>query len=291
MHNQNRLFKLLKLISSLKSTPPKSVKLLARQFEISERTLYRYLDLLKEAGFEIQKEGVNKVFIPNIDPHFSTVFTGIEIDYLRKNFENLNNTNPVHNSVLLKLQLYNEVEAVSFDLIQAHAAEIIKAIKQALATKMQVVFTSYLSVNSNTVSDRMVEPIAFTADSNYVFGFEVSTQKNKLFALDRIKEVKATAAPYQFEAQHQFDGIDIFNFSNTGSSYFLDILLNIRAYVLLKKEFPQAIPYITANLETKQFQLQATIYSLTPLVRFIRGLPNNITVIQPQELITALQTK
>ena len=290
MHNQNRLLKVLKLISSLKATPPKSVKLLAKQFDISERTLYRYIDLLKESGFEIHKDGVNKMFIPQVDRQFASVFTSNEVDYLKNTLQHNQENTIVKNSILLKLHLYNEIEALSLDITQAHLASLMQAFKQAIAAKMQVVLASYLSVNSNTVSDRRIEPIAFTPDFKFIFGYEIATQKNKLFALDRIKEVITTTTPFKFENLHQLNGVDIFNFTNTGAHYSLHLLLNIRAYVLLKREFPQIEPHIQPNIETKQFELQAIIYSLTPMIRFIKGLPNDLQVIAPQELINALKT-
>jgi proteasome accessory factor C len=60
MFNQNRILRVFKLISLLKSIPAKSIKRIALSLEISERSCYRYMDLLDELGFEVTKDENNK---------------------------------------------------------------------------------------------------------------------------------------------------------------------------------------------------------------------------------------
>lgn len=289
MHNQNRLLKVLKLISVLKALPPKSVKLLAKQLEISERSLYRYLDLLKEAGFEIKKDSGNKVFIEHNNNQIESVFTTEEAEFIKNTLLQSGSATILKNAVLAKLSLYSEIDEIGIDISQAQIGQIIKSIQMALENRTQVILKSYLSVNSNTVSDRRIEPIHFSADYTYVFGYEVESKNNKLFATDRIKEVKTTVVPFKFSKFHQFDGVDIFNFSNTGKTYTIDLILNVRSYALLKKEFPQVVNHIKTDIKNKQFHLQATVYNLKPIARFINGLPNEVTVLGSEELISFLK--
>ena len=290
MHNQHRLLKVLKLISVLKAQPPKSVKLLAKQFETSERSIYRYIDLLKEVGFEVEKDKLNKVYIENIDNELNTVFTNEEAEFIKTIVLQLGNNHVLRNSVLLKLNLYAEIEEVGIDISKAHLGQIIKTIQTAINNKTQVILKSYLSVNSNSVLDRRIEPIQFSADYNYIFGYEPETKTNKLFAIDRFKEVKTTDVGFKFSEFHQFDGLDVFNFSNTGNLYSIDIMLNLRAYVLLKKEFPLVEKHIKANVKKNQFHLKAEIFNLKPIARFVKGLPNDLKVLGSEEFIAYLTT-
>jgi len=55
MFNQHRMVRIFKAITMLKMAPPKTVKLLAKQLDTTERTVYRYIDMLKSLGFNVQK--------------------------------------------------------------------------------------------------------------------------------------------------------------------------------------------------------------------------------------------
>ena len=65
MHNQNRIFRVLQLIAILQKAPAKTIRHLATLLNTTERTTYRYLDLIKQLGFDLQKDTFNKYFIVN----------------------------------------------------------------------------------------------------------------------------------------------------------------------------------------------------------------------------------
>lgn len=278
MYNQNRIFKVLKAIALLKTAPPKSVKLLAKQLEITDRTLYRYLDLIKELGFEIKKDASSRVYIPGKQQQDYSLFTKEEALFLKNVVLQLGNTHILKDSVLRKLDLDAEIETVGNQLMNVHLGTIIAQLNEAITSKKQVVLKKYFSIHSNTVSDRRVEPFQFTDNYQYICAFEPETQQNKFFSVERIKEVKCTADAFQFEGQHVFEAVDIFGFSSTGKSFAVDVSLNLRAFVLLKEEYPSCVPHIRQDPKTLQYKLQATVNNLKPITRFIRGLPNDVTV-------------
>jgi len=64
MLNQHRILRVLKLVRYLRGEPAKGMKQIAFHLKTSERTVYRYLDMLKDLGFEVQREpGNNRVKI------------------------------------------------------------------------------------------------------------------------------------------------------------------------------------------------------------------------------------
>ena len=63
MHNQNKILRVLQLISLLKKEPAKSIRFLSGILESTDRTVYRYLDLIKELGFELQRDQYNRFLI------------------------------------------------------------------------------------------------------------------------------------------------------------------------------------------------------------------------------------
>ena len=54
MLNQHKILRVLKLISYLEQSPSKSVGHLAEILESTDRTVYRYFDLLRECGFDLR---------------------------------------------------------------------------------------------------------------------------------------------------------------------------------------------------------------------------------------------
>lgn len=289
MYNQNRILKVLKAVALLKTQPPKSVNLLANQLETTDRTLYRYLDLIKELGFEIKKDNSNRVFIARTSDEDYAVFTKEETLFLKNLITQFGNTHILKDSVLGKLNIDAEMHDMGHQLMNVHIGSIIKNLNAAIANKTQVVLKKYFSVHSNTISDRRVEPFQFTDNYQYICAFEPESQSNKFFAIERIKEVKCTPDAFQHIEKHVFDSIDIFSFSSTGTKYTIDILLNLRAFVLLKEEYPNSISYLKKDPKINQYRLQAAINNLKPIARFVRGLPNDTTVLGSLELIEYLQ--
>ncbi len=51
-----RITRVLQLVDLLRTRPPKPVRTLAAALDISVRTVYRYLDTLREAGFRIEQD-------------------------------------------------------------------------------------------------------------------------------------------------------------------------------------------------------------------------------------------
>jgi len=63
MYNQHKILRVLQLISLLKNKPPRSISHLAGVLGSTERTVYRYLDLLTEVGFHVEKDREHRVCI------------------------------------------------------------------------------------------------------------------------------------------------------------------------------------------------------------------------------------
>lgn len=289
MYNQNRILKVLKAIALLKTQPPKSVKLLAKQLETTDRTVYRYIDLIKELGFEIKKDTSNRVFIASKINEESTIFTQEEAVFLKNLILQFGNSHILKDSVLRKINIDTEIHDMGEQLRNVHIGSIIENLQKSIENNTQVVLKKYYSIHSNTVSDRRVEPIDFTENYHYICAYEPESQQNKFFAIERIKAVKLTSVAFQHTEKHFFEPIDIFNFSSNGSSYIIDLLLNLRAYVLLTEEYPNCVPYIKKNEATNQYSLQATINNLKPIARFIKGLPNDVVINGSNEFIEYLK--
>jgi len=62
--NQLKLYRVFKMYELLQ-TKSRRINTLSRYLNVSERTIYRYFDLFKNLGFDLQKDELNKYKIIN----------------------------------------------------------------------------------------------------------------------------------------------------------------------------------------------------------------------------------
>ena len=84
MLNQHKILRVLQLISLLKKEPSKSIKFIAGILESTDRTVYRYLDLVKELGFDLQRDSHNRFYIVSNENNETLEFSnGNELNRLQ----------------------------------------------------------------------------------------------------------------------------------------------------------------------------------------------------------------
>ena len=93
MHNQNKILRVLQLISLLKKEPAKSIRFLSGILESTDRTVYRYLDLIKEfkkikakdENIKVKLVGFKKVYeLENSDGFKNTVTFENQYDAMKR---------------------------------------------------------------------------------------------------------------------------------------------------------------------------------------------------------------
>jgi hypothetical protein len=102
--------------------------------------------------------------------------------------------------------------------------------------------------------------------------YEITSQKNKTYNLDRITAVEFTNKAFTFEEKHEHQIPDAFGFSFTGEQHNIELELSLKAYLLLKDEYPLTIPYIKYNPKSDLYELKIQVNDLKPIQRFMRGL-------------------
>jgi len=101
--NQRKILRVLQLISHLKQPPSKSIKFLSGLLETTDRTVYRYFDLLGEIGFQLKRDAFNRYYLDEGSNHVDLPFTPQEIDYIRAVLKSLPGNDAVRDSILSKL--------------------------------------------------------------------------------------------------------------------------------------------------------------------------------------------
>lgn len=280
MLNQHKILRVLQLISLLKKEPSKSIKFIAGILESTDRTVYRYLDLVKELGFDLQRDSHNRFFIGSEKENETIDFSNEEASLLRELLLSSGAKSNLKDALLRKIYLKSEIVIQGNHLLNAHLGKMVSDLSKAITEHKQVVLKKYQSANSNTITDRLVEPISFTDNYTSLCAYEVETAKNKYFNIERINEVEVSQKQNEFESQHQLDSPDAFGFTAlNGLPFDIDIRLNLRAFVLLKLEYPMVVSFLKQEPKTNNYRLKMSINNPKPIIRFVLGLLDDIEII------------
>lgn len=109
MLNQHKILRVLQLISLLQKEPSKSIKFLAGILDSTDRTVYRYLDLVKELGFDLQRDSHNRFFIGSGKENENIDFTNEEASLLRELLLSSGTKSILKDALLKKIYLKSEI--------------------------------------------------------------------------------------------------------------------------------------------------------------------------------------
>ncbi len=280
MHNQNKILRVLQLISLLKKEPAKSIRFLSGILESTDRTVYRYLDLIKELGFDLQRDHSNRFFIINdieVEPYS---FSNEEVELLKELLLSVGKDSKLKDSILKKIYFKSEIAIHGNHILKAHLGKIVEKLSEAIQNKKRVILKEYHSANSQKISDRLVEPITFSDNYNSLIAFEVETGENKYFNIERITGILELNTNQEFQEKHKTDKPDIFGFSElNGEKFEIELRLTLRAYLILKEEYPLVNPHVKKEPNKETYLLKCNVNNPKTITRFILGFPKDVEVI------------
>jgi predicted DNA-binding transcriptional regulator YafY len=271
MLNQHKILRVLQFISFLEQEPSKTVAQLASLLDTTERTVYRYLDLVKECGFDLQRDKINRFLIVN-DRSNGVRFTPEEADYLKQLVLTSGKKSKLKEAVLSKIYLSSDTSIVAGHLIHVKNGKIVEKLSMAISNKEQVVLKKYQSINSETISDRVVEPFGFTDNYCTVMAFEPASLKNKMYNIDRIASVEFNNQSCLFESDYEQQIPDAFGFAFSGEKFPVQLELPLKQYLLLKNDYPMTAPHFKFNAKKDMYELNIEVNDLAPIERFLKGM-------------------
>ncbi|HNC13228.1 MAG TPA: WYL domain-containing protein, partial [Cyclobacteriaceae bacterium] len=117
-------------------------------------------------------------------------------------------------------------------------------------------------------------------------------KQNKYFKLERIGEVVVLDKPYKFQKLHEKTSTDMFGISGKKETW-VTLKLSLRAYVLLREEFPLSLPYLekNENEEERTYTFNGPVLNFKGVGRFVMGLADEVTVTSPPEFKTYIKDK
>ena len=285
--DHGRILRLLDLMKLLSSNVDYTIKELMDRLDISRRSVFRYLDTLRVAGFAVQKKkgtSIHKLLSKSDDSIDLSrlIHLSEEEAYLLHNLLGaLSSDCQVMINLEEKLTALFNATSVTEIIGNKVNGENIMRLRQAIDEKKQVTLVGYESGNTMTISDRLVEPIKFSTNYMDIYAYEVATGKTKTFKISRIRNVSVSLKDWQYEDKH--DNIETDCFRMTGREDIpVTLKMTLKAKNLLVEEYPLSARHI--SYDGKHWWFKGDVKNLAGIGRFILGLADQITIIDTPAL-------
>ena len=289
--DQTKIVKILRLMKLLTGNVSRTIDQLAVEMGITPRSVYRYIDDIRDAGFVVNKLygnvfAMGKVARGLSDFNRLIYFTEEEAYITAKLIEGIDNNNALKRDLQRKLvSVYDSTSIANYIDNSANAANV-EALAAAIKHRKQVILKQYESAHSDEAKDRLVEPIEFTSNMIDIWAYDVDNKDNRMFKVMRIHEVQETDNDWAFQSEHNVPKPDVFRMSGPLDEQ-ITLQLDTRAKSLLLEEFPLAEKDL--RREEGKWILSTNIHSLEGAGRFVIGLAADIKIVEGDKLKEYIQ--
>lgn len=284
--DQPKIERMLRLMKMMSGNVNYTVEELGDKLGISYRSIYRYIDTFKASGFVVEKLQKNvyklgKMPRSYVDMKNLIYFSEEEAYIIDSLINSLDETNTLKTDLKKKLSaVYNFTTMISY-VQKKDIAERVEALGKAIRGKKKVVLKAYESANSKEVSDRHVEPFAFTTNCIDIWGFDTEKQENRIFKISRIGSVEIQEEAWKYEEKHERSKTDCFRMSGYEQTP-VKLELGLQAKNLLLEEYPLAEKDL--KREGKKWILETMVSDMAGVGRFVIGLAHDIKVVDSPAL-------
>ena len=293
MKNETPIERVLKLLFYLNTPFGYSMDECLIAIDISKSTFYEYLAKLRELGFCIEAEHGKYRLITDKSENewFTKLFHISEEDafLFAKAIDKLDISVP--KAMRLKQRLLKVFDSGLFaeQLVKQTSNSICNKLIEAIKTEKQVLLCNYHSGNSQTVTNRLVEPFALSDSFNLVWCYDIEKQANRQFKVARIYDVKQMPFKWENRIYHKTTPTDVFR--NTGLlDKQIEIKINLRAKNLLIEEYPLAERFVQA-IYKGWYGLKCNVALYEGPCRFVLGLWNDIEIVGSNEFIAFVENE
>lgn len=284
--DQPKIERLLRLMKLMTGNVNYTINDLAVRLNTSYRSIYRYIESFKDAGFVVQKldEGVYK--LGKESPYFKDIsqlihFTDEEAHIVNQLIEGLDDTNMLKQNLRKKLCSVYNCTSMASSVVHGANATNVNAIIEAIEQRCQVVLHNYASANTEKVRDRVVEPFGFTTNYVQVWCYEPESGMNKLFKTSRIGSVELLDIAWQHADSHREGYIDIFRMTGF-EQYRVQLRLGMLSRNLLIEEYPLSERDVV-QIDERSWLLDTKVCNYRGIGRFVMGLLDDIDIVDSPE--------
>lgn len=272
MKDQQKLYRVFKLIRYLSQRPYRTLPKLAELLETSERTVYRYISLLESLDYLIDKDEHNRFFL-HVDYQQDTDLISIEeAGYLQDMLWQLPNESPYRDRLLHKLNQQFTLAPLVQSQNRLQVFEHIRILGHALEGNLRIRLQNYLK-SDGEIRNAYGEPVEFQEGYTYLYMYDLDRQDYRQFKIERIGWVDVLDE--RITGDHASYSTDLFGLS--GREWLpVRLSLSTRAYQLLVEEYPDARPFLRSHKGLTYFD--GTVRNFRGIGRFVLGLPGEIIV-------------
>lgn len=291
--DQPKLERLLRIMKMLTGNVSYTVNELADKLNMSPRTVYRYIDTFREAGFLIKKHG-DVIRIDKSSPYFKDIsqlihFTEEEAYILKSAIESIDENNLLKQNLKKKLYTVYDYKILADSVTRGRNTRIVNRLVEAFENKKQVILCNYGSAHSKVVRDRVVEPFSFTTNYIQIWAYDTERKENRLFNLSRIEDIKILSGSWRYEKDHKEGYVDVFRISSF-NLYPIKLRMGLLSSSLLTEEFPLAQKHLS-KLSDNEYILDISVCSFEGIGRFVIGLLHDIEIIESSDFRDFLRAK
>lgn len=279
--DQPKIERMLRVIQLLASNTKYTLDEIADKLGLSRRSMFRYIDTFKSAGFVVQRidEGVYK--ITSYEKEYTDLsqlvyFSEEEAIILSHLIENLDSTNSLKAGLKQKLAAVYDSTSIADYIDNKAKFDIVETLVDAVKEKRQVRLKKYSSSHTGKDKDYIIEPYKFTKEFVDIIAFDTEAGISKVFKISRVGGVEKLGK-WEHEDEHVEKPIDSFRMSGQPIEH-VKLKLSLRAKNLLTEEFPVTI--------TEVYQVKRTwfwegdVNSFEGIGRFVLGLSHEISVME-----------
>ena len=315
--DQPKISRMLRLIVLLSGNRIYTVDELAEELKTSQRTIYRYIDTFKEAGFAVEKVDDYKYRLVSIgkdikDLHNIVYFSPEEAFIVNRLIDSLDPSNSLKRELKKKLAAVYDKTSIADFTDRPSTAKKVQALVEAIKDKKVVRLVDYASSHSGKTADYVVEPYEMTSNYAGVWAYDLADGKNKRFIVLRMGDVEKSKDDWTMAYAHRSLPMDVFRFHGE-KEYHVVLRLNTLAKNLLVEEYPLAeknlyaqnglmeadmvvcqevleLPPHDMEDEEEEFWIwDGMVRGLDGVGRFVMGLEGNVEVMEGDELIAYLK--
>lgn len=284
--DQPKVERLLRLMKLMTGNVNYTVNDLAERLGTTYRSIYRYIETFKDAGFVVHKLDGGVYKLGKESPYFKDIsqlvhFTDEEAHIVNRLIDGLDDTNMLKQNLRKKLTSVYNCTAVANCIVKGANAQNVNHLVEAISEQRQVVLKGYASSHTGVVRDRVVEPFGFTTNYVQVWCYEPESGMNKLFKTARIGSVEILSEEWQHAEDHNRGYIDIFRMTGFELQR-VKLELGMLARNLLVEEYPLAERDIKPFGDGR-WLLDTEVCNYVGVGRFVMGLMDDIRIVESPE--------
>lgn len=178
--DQPKIERLLRLMKMLTGNISYTVTDLSEKLDMSVRTVYRYIDTFREAGFIIKKQG-DVIRLDKSSPYFKDIsqlihFTEEEAYILKNAIESIDENNLLKQNLKKKLYTVYDYKILAQTVVHDKNARNVNQLIEAIENRQQVMLCNYSSANSKSIRNGCIsncrfflsrQPVRFLENANH----------------------------------------------------------------------------------------------------------------------------